>query len=156
MTCQNQSISPTNKSHDHTDWSQYIEYSVEISLEFLPGDETLLIPALDIKKDPCSNVDPVVKQLCQDSPVDCPDVSLRHCEENNLEAGGNCFIQDRDSYIMSSLTLFWGIFILRTFYLLSSLWNPESVSSWLGWKSKWNVLWGASNWLLDIRNNKGK
>ena len=66
-------------------------------MEFLPGNDTLLIPALNIKKDPCSNVDPVVKQLCQDSPVDCPDVSLRHCEENNLESGGNCFIQARDS-----------------------------------------------------------
>ena len=77
-------------------------------LEFLPGNDTLLIPALNIKKDPCSNVDPVVKQLCQDSPADCPDVSLRHCEDKNLEAGGNCFIQARDSQIMTFLALFSG------------------------------------------------
>ena len=82
------------------------------NLEFLKGNDThpvtFPISSLNIKKDPCSNVDPVVKETCQESPVDCPDVALRHCEENNLEAGSNCFIQARNSQIMTSFSLFLG------------------------------------------------
>ena len=70
-------------------------------MEFLWGNNTQVIPFLDILKDPCSNVDPVVKKLCTDSPADCPDVALRHCEENNLEAGGNCFIKASVPQIMT-------------------------------------------------------
>ena len=85
---------------------------LNFNLEFLKGNDThpvtFPISSSNIKKDPCSNVDPVVKETCQESPVDCPDVALRHCNENNLEAGSNCFIQARNSQIMTSFSLFLG------------------------------------------------
>ena len=66
-------------------------------LKFYQGDTEHIIPFLSIKKDPCSNADEIVKRRCQESPIDCPDEALKHCNENNLDDGGNCFIQARNS-----------------------------------------------------------
>ena len=68
----------------------------------------------------------MVKQLCQDSPVDCPDVALKHCEENNLEAGGNCFIQASDSQIMTS----WFLNLIYFYWNRFSLVFIDSRYSW--------------------------
>lgn len=57
----------------------------------------MMIHAINILKDPCSNADPIVLDTCTNSPADCPDNALKNCAENQLGTdGGNCFIQASD------------------------------------------------------------
>ena len=64
----------------------------EENVRLFKGERAYSIPFLFIKKDPCSNVDPVVMQQCQDSPGDCPDLALLSCNEVTSQSD-NCFIQ---------------------------------------------------------------